>query len=55
MARWEIETALRKIREAIAEFYLDIDQTYKASCWGREEINGLRQQERKLLAMVADA
>ena len=55
MAKFEIMAALRKVRELIYEWEQDIDQTYKASCWGREEINGLRQQERELLAAMVAA
>jgi hypothetical protein len=54
MTKFEIMVALRKVRELIYEFEIDIDPTYKASCFGREEIRSLRQQERKLLAMMQD-
>ena len=55
MAKFEIMAALRAIQTAIHEWELDIDQAYKSSCFGREEIRSLRQQERELLAaMVAE-
>ena len=55
MAKFEIMAALRAIQAAIYEWELDIDQAYKSSCFGREEIRSLRQQERKLIAMIVAA
>lgn len=55
MTKFEIMAALREIQTAIHEWELDIDQAYKSSCFGREEIRSLRQQERKLLAMMVEA
>jgi hypothetical protein len=55
VAKSEIMAALRAIQTAIHEWELDIDQAYKSSCFGREEIRSLRQQERKLLAMMVEA
>ena len=51
MAKWEIEKSLKAIREAIAEFYADYDQTYKMSCFGQEEIRGLKRREVELLRL----
>ena len=55
MAKFEIMAELRAIQAAIHEFEQDIDQAYKASCFGREEIRSLRQQERKLISMIVAA
>ena len=55
MAKFEIMVALRAIQAAIHEWELDIDQAYKSSCFGREEIRSLRQQERELLAAMVAA
>ena len=52
MAKFEIMALLRKVQAAIHEFEIDLDMAYKASCFGREEIASLRQQERELLNMV---
>ena len=53
MAKFEIMAALRKVREIIYEFEIDIDHAYKASCFGREEIAALRKQERELIMLIA--
>jgi hypothetical protein len=55
MTKFEIMVELRAIQAAIYEWELDIDQAYKSSCFGREEIRSLRQQERELLAAMVAA
>ena len=55
MAKFEIMAALRAIQAAIHEWELDADHAYKASCFGREEIESLRRQERKLIAQLVAA
>lgn len=55
MAKFELMALLRKVQAAIHEFEIDLDMAYKASCWGREEIASLRQQERELLAAMVMA